>query len=699
MNLSSFTPTPSSTTNRTAVCEAPTQFGQEIPVGKEALLDRAYDEFCERIERGESVDPDEFCRGFPRYQSSLHRLLGAHDFVHGNPVLVGNLRPIAWPEVGQSFLTFQLVRELGRGAFARVFLARQMGMGDRFVVVKIARHGVSEAATLGRLEHPNIVQVHSHHTDAATGMTAICMPYQGSATLCDVIDLVSANGLSADSIDLLGKAINAATVREAISQDEPARIPAANYVDEVRRIALALSETLAFVHAKGILHRDLKPSNVLLSPSGRPLVLDFNLSTARRETPTLIGGTLPYMSPEQLRATVVAQPVADNHSDARSDLFSLGVILYELLTGEHPFGPVSLKLDNERLRDQLLERQQKGPQPLRLANPRVDRGFARIVEGCLAFDRNKRPESAAALADSIRDTNRLPAKAMRWAANRCWKAKAACFVFFLAAIMAGVALSVRDPFSIRQWKAGQAHYREGRFPEAVESYNRALEADPSLTAVLFDRGRARLRQGEFAVALSDFQKANGQARSGRTLACIGYCYSSLKQHSEAVIYYQQAIDAGYGTAEVYNDLGYSQSNLSKWGEAEKALTTALALNPELQAGYFNRAIVYLSLVRVKGNADLGVADVEKAIAIGPVAADLLRDAACLYASAGNPDAALDCLEQAIERGLDPSRLGKDRAFISIWNHPSFHKLSSRPVPGSGPSRTIRLLDPIKDRSD
>src|SRR5262249_28179845 len=159
---------------------------------------------------------------------------------------------------------------------------------------------------------------------------------------------------------------------------------------------------LAFVHARGICHRDLKPSNVLLGPGGEPLLLDFNLSTDRLTLEHRVGGTLPYMAPEQLRAALPDQDEAPVAIDARPDLFALRVIRYELLGGNYPFGPIPLRISTEELRSRLLERHRAGPTPLRQANPLVDRGLARLVEGCLAHDPNYRPHSAFTLAAALR---------------------------------------------------------------------------------------------------------------------------------------------------------------------------------------------------------------------------------------------------------------------------------------------------------
>src|SRR5206468_1741103 len=110
-----------------------------------------------------------------------------------------------------------------------------------------------------------------------------------------------------------------------------------SFVQAVLWLASRLADGLAHAHERGILHRDLKPANILLTDEGQPMLLDFNLAEDTKRRPTasaaLLGGTLPYMAPEQLRA------LQGGHRplDGRSDLYALGVILFELLTGRHPF--------------------------------------------------------------------------------------------------------------------------------------------------------------------------------------------------------------------------------------------------------------------------------------------------------------------------------------------------------------------------
>ena len=160
----------------------------KLKAEKSVVLDLAYEEYCVREESGQAPDPDEFCERFPTYKASLRRLIEAHRLLEDNSYLLAAGQPVRWPEPGETFLGYHLVSELGRGAFARVFLATEPALGGRQVAVKVSLQGAAEAETLGRLNHPNIVPVHSVREEQPSGLTVVCMPYLGSATLCDVLD-------------------------------------------------------------------------------------------------------------------------------------------------------------------------------------------------------------------------------------------------------------------------------------------------------------------------------------------------------------------------------------------------------------------------------------------------------------------------------------------------------------------------------
>ena len=266
------------------------------------------------------------------------------------------------PEAGTEFLGFRLVSELGRGAFGRVYLAKQGDLANRSVALKVAADVFDESQTLAQLQHTNIVPIYSIHRSGK--LQAVCMPYFGVTTLADILSHVESQASLPDSGKFVISTLNnrrASTQRkssesklapdragpdqeglpghpdgsEADSEGILNQLAGYSYVQAVLWMTSRLADGLAHAHGRGILHRDLKPANVLLTDEGQPMLLDFNLSAdlkgeAHRAS---IGGTLPYMAFEHLEAF----RGRDHVMDARSDIYALGVMMYELLAGKRPF--------------------------------------------------------------------------------------------------------------------------------------------------------------------------------------------------------------------------------------------------------------------------------------------------------------------------------------------------------------------------
>lgn len=681
------------------------------------IFDLVHEEYYQRSLSGQLSDPDEFALRFSAWGLSFGEFQAAKQLLADHEHFWTRPEGISWPEPDQTLLNFDLVGELGRGSFARVYLALEAALGHRPVVLKVSPDGAAEANTLGRLDHPNIVPVYSVHHEPTRQLTVVCMPYMGSATLDDVRKALLIRQRPPSRARLILDNIQDTVAPEFLGPERkipPAWLRRGSYVNGILHIGQQLAQALAFIHEKGIYHRDLKPSNVLMTAAGRPMLLDFNLSCPKQVPDLKAAGTLIYMPPELL-AAVHSQNRNDSPIliDERSDLFSLGVILYELLTGALPFGPIPSQESLEAAGAFWFERQKAGPMPLREKNQQVDAAGARIIERCLAFDPKDRPQNARELATALGRQLSLTGRARRWASFHVSFLVIATILTLAAFALGAYVVIPKEPYAARQLHLGWDSYHQGRYEEAIQYLNRSIEADRPNTEALFARARSFQRLGRLESAIADFQTADEltEGKDGRTKAGFGYCLSLRGFDQQAVVTYCQAIDLNFETAEVLNNLGYSYT---MWNppelksdvcldRADECLTKALKLNDGLQEAHYNRARV--ALLRAGLNPRLvprqGLVDIRKAIELGPVTASLLWDAGRLswLAAQNDPRQAaqtLDYLNEAIDHGLNPKHLEADFIFHNLKNDGRFQALIQRPHLQNRLQNSQKLVDPIQD---
>lgn len=331
-------------------------------------------------------------------------------------------------------LGFEIVEQLGKGASARVYLARQPSLADRLVVLKFTTESTVEADRLARLQHTNIVPLYSYHEVGS--MQVLCMPFLGRYVLKEWVDQLHVLGDAPESNEPL-----VSTLRETVARSKRAalehqsrtverlldsrpsidsvdrpflettsrlarnpsreagllRLQGNNYSETVLWIASRLASGMGHAHDHGILHLDIKPGNILITDDGQPMLLDFHLSTLRSgdgPATTVVGGTLPYMSPEQILAFQDKAVV-----DERSDVYSLGVVLFELLSGRLPFVAGRAGTSRDDL-TRMLEIRTTVPL-VRTLNRGVSPATEAIVRRCLAYRPEDRYQSAHELAHDL----------------------------------------------------------------------------------------------------------------------------------------------------------------------------------------------------------------------------------------------------------------------------------------------------------
>src|ERR1051326_2324495 len=274
----------------------------------------------------------------------------------------------AWNQKQVKLGRYEIVRELGKGAMGVVYLAKDPLIG-RLVALKTIRAArgdddetrefqqrfIREAQAAGILNHPVIVTVHDIGQDEPSGTNFIAMEY-----------------------------VEGQNLKEILAQGRPLSF------DEIGDIAAQVAEALDFAHSKGIVHRDVKPANIIVIDGNRAKITDFGIakiaSGGNLTTTGQFLGTPNYMAPEQIKGAPV---------DGRTDIFSLGICLYECLTRRKPFGGESLTSISYKIVHEPFP-------PLHEINPQIPDGYEDVVTHCLAKDPAKRYQRGREVANALR---------------------------------------------------------------------------------------------------------------------------------------------------------------------------------------------------------------------------------------------------------------------------------------------------------
>jgi predicted Ser/Thr protein kinase/tetratricopeptide (TPR) repeat protein len=390
------------------------------------------------------------------------------------------------PDAGGGRLgKYDIVREVARGASGVVFEARDADL-ERRVALKVLdtermgadpiRRFLREGRLLAKIRHPNVVQIHELGSDA--GKVFIAMEF-------------------VEGVPFPGNADRQEAIRRLVV------------------VARALDQ----VHRQGIIHRDLKPSNILVEASGRPVLMDFGVARAQDDSATAVTatgavlGTPGYMAPEQILGNV-------RDIDARTDVFALGVLLFEVLTGRLPVEASSVAEYGERLR-------KGGPPSPRSLRGDVPPALDRLCRRALAPKKEDRPASAEAFARALAEARTAAPSRLRRFARPLTVGIVVLALAAAAAAWAGRTRPTQTPPAAKgkEFNPAAAWVEEARnrkarafsgnlsFDAAIVEmfacealYQRALEADPECTGAMAGLGRLYGDLGRAAEAHREFDR-------------------------------------------------------------------------------------------------------------------------------------------------------------------------------------------------
>lgn len=446
-----------------------------LPESEQDRLAQILDEYLIAAERGEPIRPEDLLARYPQDAVHLRRYLSGLELFHraavgpakAMPTLIRSGSPWAEQDIGD----YQLVREIGRGGMGVVYEAMQISL-QRRVALKIlpftsgddGKHISrfrNEAQAAAQVQHPNIVPVHAIGEQNGVHYYAMqLIEGQSLATLLAKtrscagtasVGTTAPNHLRTirDGLPAGGRVDRPVETNQQQAKRPRVSLEASRTGDHVRataRLGVQAAEALHAAHEYGVVHRDIKPSNLLVDEGGKLWVTDFGLARCRESSGlTQTGdvlGTMRYMSPEQAlgRSALI---------DHRTDIFSLGVTLYELATLHHPAGnatDVQLLLDRARFT----------LKPLRHWNRQIPVDFETIVLKAIAEFPHERYGTSQELADDLRrfiegrpilaSPPSLLSRATKWAGrHRGWVgAAAAVLLVACAGLLATLFLVARE---------------------------------------------------------------------------------------------------------------------------------------------------------------------------------------------------------------------------------------------------------------
>lgn len=520
---------------------------------------------------------DEICRRYPQHETAIRQRIR-------NLKAMGLVGPVGAAEeekIPERLGEFRLLRRLGSGGMGVVYLAVQEGLG-REVALKLVRPEQlffpgarerfrREVESIAKVQHPGIVPVHT--VGEENGIPYFAMERVLGCTLADALNALQDGSWQGKEISsLTGRDLFEAVLsRTPEGSDLPESAETSwvfegSYADACLRIVRQAAEALDHAHRRGILHRDMKPSNLMITPSGRVMLLDFGLASSTGGATSALTrtganlGSLPYMSPEQLQGDFKAL-------DARADIYALGVTLYEMLALRSPYLNANAEITRKLI-------EQGKPAPLRTLNRSISWDAETVCLKAMDRDRERRYASASDFARDLENVlDRRPIEGRRASLllrARRWTQRRPAAAMGLAA---ATLLTVGGPILYGLWERDARQRIEEALNQTREA--KALAEKNYARALAAVQGMREIGEKKLA-SVPQAQTIRAEILD----QAIGFYRGFLEDRAGDASLREEVVRAQGEIAELFENLGRGEQSIEEHRKRESMARALLASDPQ-----------------------------------------------------------------------------------------------------------------------
>ncbi len=455
--------------------------------------------------------------------------------------------------VGQQLGNYRLVRLLGEGGFAEVYLGEHIHLGTeaaiKVLTAKLTTDEIeqfrNEARTIARLKHPHIIRVLDFGVD--NGTPFLVLDYVADGTLRQRFPK--------------GMQLSPATILPYVTQ---------------------IASALQYAHDQKLIHRDIKPENMLLDGEN-VLLSDFGIAVVAHSSRSMNTqdqvGTLPYMAPEQLQGK----------PRIASDQYALGIVVYEWLTGTRPFNGMSWEIVSQHF--------SKPPSPLREKVPTLPKGIEQVVLKTLEKEYEKRfasvQEFAQTLATAVEQLDQAA-----YAPTILVKPPVSSLPPTMKAASSQIYAPLPQRTKEQSIEEGNALFNAQRYEEAIAAYSHACKLDPKNAVAYNNRGSAYQQLKNYVQAIADYDFAiELDPKYAVAYSNRGNTYRLLRDYKQAIQDLNYALSCDPHLALAYSNRGLAYYNLKDYHHAVQDFDRALQLDPSITWFKSEREDAYRRLKR------------------------------------------------------------------------------------------------------